>query len=113
MYIIIAVEGAGESKQRVPGIQQPYLHLFERRDIRNKLCSCIFPLRSAVSEPVFDDPLAEWFTGDRAFITNAELFGKSFFGFSICGRSNTVDHAIREGDIIFNPLSQARFLQVS
>ena len=84
-------------------VQETHFHDFIRRDVGSELCADSFPLRAAVAEPVFNDPLTKGLGDNGPSIINAEIFGD---GRDVCrggGRSDSVDHAVGKGDAVGDP----------
>ena len=69
---LMAGEIAEIGQRRVTGVEQPQLHVLERRHVRNQLHAGSREIRPAGRKAIFDDPLRERFCDDRPRVGHAE-----------------------------------------
>ena len=89
-------------------VEHAQFHHFKRHHVGHELGANLVPVRTTVDKIVFNYPLTERFTGNSAWIVNAQLVGNLLQRFRRCRRNNAVDHSARESRISFNPLRQLR-----
>ena len=103
----------GHSQQAAPvcehlvgGVEQAELHQLVGHHIRDHLGADFFPLRTACRELVFNNPLNERFSANRPRIFDPPLLFDQFAIFVSGHGRDPVDHAVRERNIVVDPLRQ-------
>ena len=99
----MAGEIAEIGQRRVAGVEQPQLHVLERRHVRDHLHASGREIRPSGREAIFHDPLRERLRHHRPRIGHAER-GRDLRAVDVGGlRHDPVHHGRREGHFGFDP----------
>ena len=93
-------------EKRVAAIKHPQFHLFPGTHITDHLHASRFPCGTTGDKVVFNHPLNERFTADRARIGHAQFAGDFSQRVFRGGRHNAVDHRGGKADMLTDPACQ-------